>query len=198
MKQVFAVLLTLLTASTFAQVADKPEDIAPLLIGETLPDAKLLTVDDKEVSFASLLDGKKTIVIFYRGSWCPYCNLHLAAVGQVEDSLIALGYQVIAVSPDTPEYLNKMIDKHDLKYTLLSDSKGDLLRAVGVAFYASGYHFKDLQDIQQTDKPILPVPSLFIADGDRNIQFEYVCPNFKQRISTDLLLSVAKTLAGVK
>lgn len=198
MRQLLLILLTLFAASTFAQVADKPENIAPLLIGETLPDAKLLTIDNKEASFGSLLDGKKTILIFYRGSWCPYCNLHLAAVGQVLDDLIALGYQVVAVSPDTPEFLNKMRDKHELKYTLLSDSKDALIGNVGLAYYATGFHFKELQDIQQTDKPILPVPALLIVDGDRNIQFEYICPNYKQRISTDLLLSVAKTLAAWK
>lgn len=188
------ILFFLSAIPCFSQVPENPEDISPLLIGEKFPDVKLRTADNKEISFAAVLDKKMTILIIYRGSWCPYCSMHLAEVGQIEGDLIALGYQVVAVSPDPVEGLSESIEKGELNYTLLSDTKGELIRAAGLAYKAPGFHSRMLGKNQQTDNPILPVPSLFIINESGEILFEYINPNYRQRISGNLLLSAARAL----
>ena len=192
-------LFILFNANLFSQIPDNPEDISPLLIGEKMPDVELKDIEDNSVKLSSILSTKKTIMIFYRGSWCPYCNRHLAEVSQIEDELIAVGYQIIAVSPDLPVNLMKSVDKNELKYTLLSDATGDLTRAAGLAFKGPQRYEKQLSENQGKDAElILPVPSLFILNEDGEILFEYINPNYKTRISGSLVLAAAKSIAEQK
>ena len=75
-------------------------------------------------------------MVFYRGGWCPYCNRHLSAIGQSKDEILNLGYQIIAISPDSSEELKKSVDKNELAYDLYSDSEGKLITEMGIAFQA--------------------------------------------------------------
>jgi len=85
-----------------AQVPENPEDISPLLISEKIPDINLQSLEEESISIVGLLKDKKSVLLFYRGGWCPYCNAHLSAVGETEQDILALGYQIIAISPDSP------------------------------------------------------------------------------------------------
>lgn len=181
---------------SFSQELSKdPTDISPLLIGERLPEIVLQTVENKSVELNDLLFKKKSILVFYRGGWCPYCNTHLSALAEIEGDLLKLGYQIIAISPDSPSSLRITSSKEKLNYTLLSDSKSIAAKAFGIAFTApdnySTYLTKGSDGINTS---FLPVPSLFIFDGDE-IVFEYISPNFKQRISKELLLVVSQNFA---
>ena len=130
-------LLTFLLSSYLhAQIPANAEDVAPLLIGETFPDLELEDTDGNKISLNAMAKAKPTIVIFYRGGWCPYCNRHLAEVGQSESEILQLGYQIAAISPDAADELAKTVDKNDINYKLLSDGDGALAKAVGIAFQA--------------------------------------------------------------
>jgi peroxiredoxin len=191
--------LILLTSYVFAQLPERPEDISPLLIGEKIPDINIETVEGMSVSTPTVLGSGKSILIFYRGGWCPYCNTHLNEVGRIEADLQELGYTIVAISPDAPENLRKSIDKNKLTYTLLSDKHGALARATGLAFKAPSNYEKLLKENQGSGNELhLPVPALFIVDEKSEILFEYINPNYKTRISGDLLLAVARSLAGKK
>lgn len=191
------ILLSLLLSSVvvFAQLPANPEDVSPLLIGEKLPDVTVRNIEGKEISSSSLWSGKNTILIFYRGGWCPYCNAQLNQLSLIEKDLIELGYQLVAVSPDKPEKLQESLSKNDLHYTLVSDSKGALCKATGLAFKAPERYNKLLKDSQaENEQTFIPVPSVFIINGEGEILFEYINPNYKVRISSELLLGAAKTL----
>lgn len=112
------------------------------------------------------------------------------------NDLINLGYTIVAISPDDPENLKKSIDKNKLTYSLFADKTGAFARAVGIAFKAPANYEKILSTIQGDDAELhLPVPALFIIDENRDILFEYINPNYKKRISGELLLSAAKVFA---
>ena len=98
-------------------------DIAPLLIGEKIPNLILKSAEDKEFNLKDLFKQKRTILVFYRGGWCPYCNLHLSALAEAEKELLELGYQIVAISPDSPKNLKVTEEKDKVNYLLLSDSK---------------------------------------------------------------------------
>jgi len=197
MKQICLIILTLILATIIlpAQVPERAEDISPLLIGENIPDHVLKAIDGSDQAMSDILRKKPTVLIIYRGGWCPYCNAHLAEIQDAESEIIKLGYQIVAVSPDSPENLLVTDEKHNLKYNLYSDSNGTFIHALGIDFKApEGSMQKLLNYSGGLNKGILPVPSVFIVDTDGKITFEYINPNYKIRISANLLLAVLKEL----
>jgi len=195
MKKIIILLAIAFTQLSIAQ-NDLPKsatDIALLLIGEKAPNTSLKTIDGKSVSFLETLDKKKTILVFYRGGWCPYCNQHLSALAEAEPELIKLGYKIIAISPDSSKSLQETKSKDEVNYTLLSDSKNNFSKAFGIAFEApKNYEKYLLKGSDNVNSSIIPVPSVFILDKEGTILFEYIAPDYKHRLSNELLMAVAK------
>jgi peroxiredoxin len=203
MRTSFIALICLLSPIAFANVPDKAEDTQPLETGNRIPSVELQTVDGETVNLAAQVFRKPSIIVFYRGSWCPYCNEHLASLVDIEDDLTSLGYQVLAISPDKPENLKEAIEKNDLNYMLLSDSSAEAAQAFGLAFKVGaatrllykGYGI-DLEEASGEDHHILPVPAVYLVDKNGILQFRYTNPDYKVRLSADDLLEAAKAHAG--
>lgn len=197
MKKIICLALFAIGLSVHAQ-NDLPKqaiEIAPLLIGEKIPSITLKSLDNTDVDLMELISKKRTVLVFYRGGWCPYCNAHLAALAEAEKELLDLGYQIIAISPDAPKSLKVTDDKEKLNYVLLSDSVGELSKAVGIAFEApENYKATIAKGSDGVNNSFLPVPAVFILNVNAEIEFEHIAPNFKNRISNDLLIAVAKSL----
>ncbi|SHJ15871.1 peroxiredoxin-like family protein [Flavobacterium terrae] len=196
MKNVFLYLLLFpILAMAQKKVANSAEEISPLLIGAELPKATVQKTDSTLVSVRALTSKKKTVLIVYRGGWCPYCNQHLKNVATIENEILSLGYQILAISPDSPSSLSKTLDKDQLNYTLLSDSKGELLTALGITFEAPLIYKPIIsKGSNKVNKNFLPVPSVYVINEDNKIVFEYIAPDYKNRISEQLLLAVLKSL----
>ena len=94
-------------ANTANQVPPSAQHAEPIGVGTDAPDADLPDLEGKDVTLHAIIAGKRTVLIFYRGSWCPYCNAHLSDLVTVEEELRSLGYQIVAISPDRPEELNR-------------------------------------------------------------------------------------------
>jgi peroxiredoxin len=197
MKKIIYLALFAIGLSVHAQ-NDLPKqaiEIAPLLIGEKIPNVTLKSVENTDVDLTELISKKRTVLVFYRGGWCPYCNAHLAALAEAEKELLDLGYQIIAISPDAPANLKVTDDKEKLNYLLLSDSTGKLSKSVGIAFQApENYKATIAKGSDGMNNSFLPVPAVFILNVNAEIEFEHIAPNFKNRISNDLLIAVAKSL----
>lgn len=175
---------------------ERPEDISPLLIGEQIPEVKLVDAMAKTFDLNKAIASQPTILIFYRGGWCPYCNLELSGLQEIEGELRKTGYQIIAVSTDKPDNLKQSMEKGKLSYTLLSDADLNFSKQMGIAFKAPEAYHKMLfktTDQKNTDM-LLPVPSVFILNKKGEIRFEYIEPNFRERISPGLLKVVTSTL----
>ncbi len=195
-KLLFIFLVTFTTVANAQNAIPKSATaIAPLLIGEKIPNIILKSADNADVQVSDLLKKKKTVLVFYRGGWCPYCNLHLQALAEAEKQILDQGFQIIAVSPDAPANLKVTAEKDKVKYTLLSDAKGELIKAVGIA-YEAPENYKSVINVHSNgiNTNFLPVPSVFVVNTENEILFEYVSPDFKHRISAELLVSVLKNL----
>ncbi len=184
------------------KVPDKAEDICPVLIGQSLPKLVLRTSDNMPFDLNAATAETPTVLIFFRGGWCPYCNLHLGQLQSIESELVQIGFQIIAVSPDRPEKLKGPAEKHRLKYRLLSDSEMIAAKALGIAFrvddatvneYKTAYGI-DLEADSGQKHHLLPVPSVFLVGRDGIIQFSYVNPNYKVRIDPAVLLEAARAV----
>ena len=181
------------------KVAERADDVHPLLIGVSVPDVVLNDVEGKQVKLHSLIEQKPTVLIFYRGGWCPYCNLQLEQLHAIEGDVLKEGYQIVAVSADRPANVKKSIEKHDLHYILLSDSTMNAAKAFGLAFRVtdetverSKKYGVDLEAASGLNHHILPVPAVFIIQKGGSIIFEYVNPNFKVRLNAHVLLAILK------
>ncbi len=192
-------LLTMVTIVTYAQSQTIPAlatDISPLLVGETAPDLKLKNIEGTEESLKEILGRKPTVLIFYRGGWCPYCNVHLAELQGIEKDILDMGYQVVGISPDSPANLKASVEKNVLSYGLLSDSDMGVAKAFGLAFQAPEKYKEMLAGASGggNGTGLLPVPAVFVFNTDGQIQFEYINPNYNTRIKGNMLMAVLKSL----
>ena len=197
MKVKLIIVLVALTMVANAQnaIPKSAIDIAPLLIGEKIPNTKVKTPDNVDVQIADFTKKKKTVLVVYRGGWCPYCNAHLQALAEAEKVVLDLGYQIIAISPDSPENLKITEEKDKVKYILLSDATGVFIQEMGLG-YEAPQNYKSVINVHSNgmNTSLLPVPSLFVLNTDNEILFEYISPDFKHRITTDLLVAILKSL----
>ena len=180
---------------TKAQIPENPEDISPLLIGEILPDCELIDKDGESINLNDEIKKMNTVLVFYRGGWCPYCNRQLSGLANSEADIIKLGYQIIAVSPDDFRNLNPTINEDQVNYKIYSDPNGKFIQQVGIAFTTSPrtMEYISKKTIGKTTE-ILPVPTVLVVSTKGEILFEYISPNYKQRISPELLLAVLNNL----
>jgi len=198
-----AIMVLVPFVSQGKEIAEKADDVRPLLNGQTAPNIQVMTSEGKQVALKSLLAEKKTIMFFYRGGWCPFCNTQMGQLKAIEPRLNELGYQLIGVSTDSVKMLNKSIKSKSLQYELLSDFNSELSQAFGLAFFASEKVSKryvsgmDLQNPLQKNKAgedrlVLPVPAIYLFDKKGLVKFSYVNPNFKVRLAPELLLAAAR------
>jgi peroxiredoxin len=193
---------TLGARSATPEIAASPEAAKPLAVGAHAPAITLTDLEGATVDLAKAFAEKPTILVFYRGSWCPFCNRQLAALGELEPKLLAMGYQIIAVSPDSADGLKKMTGKNHLDYRLLSDRAMDASLAFGVAFRVSAEMEKSYHGYGIELTPIpggagtwLPVPTVFIVGRDGVIKFVYSNPDYKVRLASADLLAAAEAAA---
>ncbi|MDZ7694654.1 MAG: peroxiredoxin-like family protein [Balneolaceae bacterium] len=187
------------TSTSSVSYAEDATDITPVLTGTTIPNPAVRTVKGDSVQLMDLVSQKPTVLIFYRGGWCPYCSKHMAELQQAESKLVEMGYQLLAVSPDRPEKLKESIGEHDLSYTLLSDSPMKAASAFGLAFKVDQETLKrynevgiDLEASSGYDHHLLPVPAVYLVDTEGMIHFQYVNPDYQTRINSHVLLTAAE------
>lgn len=184
-------------------IAPSPEQVTPLLNGLNIPEVSLNRADGTKVSLPQQLQNKPAVLVFYRGGWCPYCNAQLSALREIEPDLAQLGYQLIAITPDSVASINKSLNDtggKTLNYTLLSDHDFNASTAFGLAYYlddktAAAYKGKLgslLTTEQGTEKVVLPVPAVYIVNGQGEVVFNYVHINYKTRLHSELLLKAAQ------
>lgn len=195
-KLLFTIILSaIFVSNTIAQVAEKPEDICPLLYGEKIPNAQVVDKKGTAVSLKKIISKNPTVLVFYRGGWCPYCSTQLAALGQSEKEILELGYQIVGISPDNYKSLQSNQTHKDSSYSIYSDSSATLIQAVGIEYktpVATKGYIASKSKYKATD--ILPVPCVFVLDTDGKILFEYINPDYRTRLSSEMLLAILKSL----
>lgn len=182
--------------------AESAEEETPALISTIIPDVTVKDMDDNDLSLREMVSNKPTVIVFYRGGWCPYCNLHLADLKKIEKEITSLGYQIIAISADRPELLKATVIKNNLGYNLFSDSPMSATMAFGLAFKVDTEtvtKYKsvgiDLEADSGYKHHLLPAPAVYLVNTKGEIKFNYVNPNYKDRIDGGILLAAAKAFA---
>lgn len=202
-------LLSLILAAPLLRAADFPSDplqVRPPLLGTALPDAGLHSVDGRPIALSAVRAGQPAVLVFYRGGWCPYCNLQLSQLRTIIEPLKALGFQLIAISPDSPASLSATLQKEPLPYTLLSDADLALIGPLGIGFQVDASTIEKYRgygiDLEAASggksHHVLPVPAVFVVDAAGIIQFHYVNPDYRIRVPGSLILEAAKVALEIK
>ena len=196
MKKLLFISLVFIGCTNQLSIPLVAEDISPILIGETLPNANFQNPEGNYVQLKALLEEKPTVLVFYRGGWCPYCTVQLSGLVEIEEDVLELGYQIVAISPDDYKNLQSTIENNSTKYKLLSDPNGKFIKEIGIAFKTSSSLKEYITSKSQKGETssVMPAPTVMIVDKKGVIKFEYINPNYKERISGEMLLSVLKTI----
>lgn len=178
--------------------ANSAADIRPAGFGDELPDTTLARPDGTQVSLHDVLKGQPSILVIYRGGWCPYCTRHLAGLQHVYERLKNMGYQLIAISPDSPQKAAQTAPEHDLDYTLLSDVTFKTVSSLGLAFKVDadtiekykGYGIT-LRSAPGTETKLLPVPAVYLVSPENKISFAHIDPDYTQRLDPHAVVAAA-------
>lgn len=207
MKLVLSLIIVLFSFSLKAgnklPIAEWAGSVKPLTVGSQIPDVNLWTGYGDPVHLRKLIKKKPTVIMFYQGYWSPSCSDQLDNIQTVYKKLKTMGYQVLAISPDSPHKLQSSAKKKHLNYMLLSDYHLEAARSFGLAYRLSKEgamkikkkYGADLRHIKGEDHYNLPVPGVFIVDTQGKIHFQYVNPNIEAQLSSGLLIEAAKMVS---
>jgi peroxiredoxin len=182
-------------------IAEAQTNSSPLKVGDAIPDVALRTEDDKEVKLRTIVAEKPTVLIFYRGGWCPFCTRHLKDLAGIETDLQKAGAQLIAISMDKPDKIKQTPGREKFAYQLFSDSDADAAKAFGVAFrvqddlvkkYKDSYKI-DLEAASGRDHHLLPHPAVFVAETNGIIRFVHFNADYKVRLEPVKIVDAAKS-----
>jgi peroxiredoxin len=197
--------LTVMDAET-SRLAASDLAIRALKPGNAAPDFILPDVHGEAVRLRALLDHGPVVIVFYRGGWCPYCNLHLRGFQRRLQEFRELGATVVAISPQLPDNSLSTKEKDELAFPVLSDVGNKVARQFGIVFELSddlielyrkfGHALEDFNGTGGSRE--LPVPATFLLDGEGTIRLAHVDVDYTRRIDPDDVIEVLKTFKTPK
>jgi peroxiredoxin len=171
-------------------------------VGDQLPEFELLNQAGKMVSSRELLAEKPLIVTFYRGFWCPYCNVDMAFLQTYMPRIEELGATLVAISPEKPEYSQRIIKRQKLTFDILYDVHNEVAASFGLRWimpdelidlYKNKFHY-NLKQFHGVDDWTLPVPGRYLADREGIVRYAECTPDYTTRPDPDDLISVLEKL----
>ncbi|MBW4643128.1 MAG: AhpC/TSA family protein [Goleter apudmare HA4340-LM2] len=170
-------------------------------VGDIIPDFTLPNAFGQPVELQKLLASGPVVISFFRGSWCPFCNLELAALQQALPAIKTLGASLIAISPQASHYTRSTVEKHELRYEVLSDRHNHIAHQFGIVFQIPEYLRPELQKIGYAlprangAQPFeLPIPATFIVSQEGKVIYAFVDPDYTQRLDPIEIVTILRNI----
>lgn len=170
--------------------------------GATAPDFELPNAVGDLVRLSDLLMEGPVILSFYRGQWCPFCNLELRALQRAMGDIEASGATLVAMSPNTPDTSLTTVEKHGLTFPVLSDHDNLVAKQFNLVYEMTPENIenyrekgRDIPAMNGTDKWELPIPATYVIDGDRVIRYAFVETNHRLRAEPAEVVAAAAALS---
>jgi peroxiredoxin len=169
-------------------------------VGDTLESFTLSDATNELVTLDQLVETGPAVIVFYRGGWCPYCNLALRTYqNELLPELAAFGARLVAISPQLPDQSLSTTEKIGLEFTVLSDPGNRVAKSIGIVFQQADEVLDaqrklglDLAKVNAEGSTELPRPTVLIVDGDRTVRFVDVQPDYTARTEVaDILAALA-------
>ena len=171
--------------------------------GDKIPDFSLPNAVGEEVSLNSLLAKGAAVISFYRGGWCPYCNMELRALQQALPEIEAKGASLVAISPETPDASLSTKEKNELSFEVLSDRNNQLAKKLGLVFTLP----ESLRPIYKNfgiDIPAhngedtfeLPLPATYVVAADGTVIYSFAHADYTKRLDPAEIINALDNLNG--
>ncbi|CAN7664811.1 peroxiredoxin-like family protein [Paenibacillus sp. LjRoot56] len=173
-----------------------------LKVGDIAPNFVLTNPLGEQITLYDELTKGPVILTFYRGSWCPYCNIQLRAYQEIVPEIHEYGAQLLAITPQSPDNSLTQKEKEQLTFQVLSDPHGLVAESYHLLFEMPDYlqhtfkHIlgRDLTAFNKTDRWILPIPGIYLLDRERVVRFTQANPDFMTRMEPQDLITQLKKL----
>ena len=187
---------------TIAQAKAFQEGANALNLDQNAPRFELPNQHGEQVLLDELLAKGPVVITFYRGSWCPYCNLQLKALQSRLPEIHALGAQLVAISPQAPDGSMSENDIRNMDFVVLSDQNADIAASYGVAWQVPAFlleHMRedrglDLESLNNGNGSILPIPATFVLDSEGKVTWRYVDVDYRTRSEPQDIINALKAL----
>jgi len=174
--------------------------ILKLQVGEKAPDFSLLNATNKTIKLYDLLKSNKVILTFYRGTWCPYCNLQLVHYQNSLTEIHALGGELVAISPQTPDASLNIKEKNKLGFEVLSDNGNIVAKKYTTIFKNENAPINTMTELgfnfdahYSDDSRELPIPAVFIIEKDGTISFaKSTGGDYRNRVEVSEIINILK------
>jgi peroxiredoxin len=170
-------------------------------VGATLPEFTLTDALGKAVSIKTLLVNGPILINFYRGEWCPFCNIQLSSLQKHLAEFEAKGITLVAITPELPTETLTTTEKQNLKFTVLSDIGNKYARKLGIVWKMPDtlrpvFKTMDKELIKRNgdDSFELPIPASLLVDRKGIVRKTFIDPDFTQRLETKTALEWIDTL----
>jgi peroxiredoxin len=170
-----------------------------LKVGDKLPSFVLPNVAGKQVSGKDLFVRGRLVVSFFRGGWCPFCDLELRALEIVKPKMEELGASLVAISPQMVEKTEETANSRGLSYEVLSDGGNKFAKSCGLVFSLPEeirpLYKKfgiDLSIYNDDFKYELPVPATYIVSHDKMIEYAFVDADYTKRLDPEDIIKYLK------
>ncbi|QCX38636.1 AhpC/TSA family protein [Aureibaculum algae] len=185
------------------QAKDFQQGKDAIKIGQKAPSFKLPNPEGNSISLAALLNKGPVVITFYRGNWCPYCNLQLRALQARLDEIHALGATLVAISPQVPDGSMTKDEISAMDFIVLSDQEAKVASQYGVAWEVPAFleeHMRvgrklDLEKINNGNSNILPIPATFIVGRDEVVIWNYVNVDYRTRSEPEDIIKALQNLS---
>lgn len=172
-----------------------------LTVGDSIPSITLADALGRQVSILQLLESGSVVISFYRGGWCPYCNLELRALQGKLPELQALGATLVAISPELPDLSLSTAEKNGLSFPVLSDVGNQVARefklvhriAPEVVAYQLG-NGNDVAAFNGADVAEVPLPATYVVDQGGRIEYAFVSADYTRRGDPDEVVAAVRKL----
>ena len=184
------------TASETEKIVTDSDAVKQALnIGAVMPSFTLKDADGKDVSSSELMKKGNLVVVFYRGSWCPFCNRYLQSLQASSQEIKDAGGEIVAISVETPEGSTSVAQKNELKFTVLSDPNLDTARKFGIVYQLpkeTDEKYKsrglDVAEHNQMEKAELPLGATYIVDKSGKIVYAYLDTDYQKRAEPPVII----------
>ncbi|WP_281991531.1 peroxiredoxin-like family protein [Aquimarina aggregata] len=170
-----------------------------LQVGDTLPNSILRTINNDVVNLQSLHTSNFLIINFYRGGWCPYCNMELREYERLQNEFKVNNTNIISISAELPNLANQTSNKNTISHPILTDTDATFMKEIGIIFKLSKNAQKDFAgfgmdfvNIHGNENYELPVPAVYVVDKGFRIIFRYFEEDYMKRLEPLDLLNFLK------
>jgi peroxiredoxin len=171
-------------------------------VGDRLEDFTLPDASGSPVTLSELVTDGPAVIVFYRGGWCPYCNLALRAYQtELLPQVGRYGARLVAISPQSPDGSLSTAEKAGLSFTVLSDAGARVARELGIAFQpaedvlaAQRELGLELRHVNDADSPELPMPTVLIIDPERTVVFADTHADYTARTEVATIIDALETV----